>query len=171
MDYCDVFIRLSFWRHPFTAEHRLLRHWCNATFLQIWWRNKLIHTLDGLKVSTFSLYLSKSWDIKAISFVICISWGLCSVLQCYNNPQTHVLLSVSPPSGLILTHSTGPWGQIELLFIWLCWSYSHYLLYLVSLSWAAACSSIKLTQRHAFTSPAQETDLIHIRASYKHTLV
>ncbi len=26
---------LSFWRHPFTAEHPLLRHWCNATFLQI----------------------------------------------------------------------------------------------------------------------------------------
>ncbi len=25
VDYCDVFIRLSFWRHPFTAEHPLLR--------------------------------------------------------------------------------------------------------------------------------------------------
>ncbi len=23
---------LSFWRHPFTAEHPLLRQWCNATF-------------------------------------------------------------------------------------------------------------------------------------------
>ncbi len=32
--YCDVFIRLSFWRHPFTAEHPLLRH-----ILQTWWRN------------------------------------------------------------------------------------------------------------------------------------
>ncbi len=29
---------LSFWRHPFTAEHPLLSKWCNATFLQIWWR-------------------------------------------------------------------------------------------------------------------------------------
>ncbi len=28
VDYCDVFIRLLFWRHPFTAEHPLLRHWC-----------------------------------------------------------------------------------------------------------------------------------------------
>ncbi len=37
VDYCDVFIRLSFWRHPFTAEHPLLRHWCRDTFLQIWW--------------------------------------------------------------------------------------------------------------------------------------
>ncbi len=26
---------LSFWRHPFTAEHALVSEWCNATFLQI----------------------------------------------------------------------------------------------------------------------------------------
>ncbi len=26
LEWCDVFIRLSFWRHPFTAEHPLLRH-------------------------------------------------------------------------------------------------------------------------------------------------
>ncbi len=26
MDYCDVFIRLSFWRHPFTAETLMQRH-------------------------------------------------------------------------------------------------------------------------------------------------
>ncbi len=25
---------LSFWRHPFTAEHPLLRQWCSDTFLQ-----------------------------------------------------------------------------------------------------------------------------------------
>ncbi len=31
VDYCDVFIRLSFWRHPFTAEHPLLRHICNLS--------------------------------------------------------------------------------------------------------------------------------------------
>ena len=47
---------LSFWRHPFTAEHPLLRHWCNATFLQIWWRNKLIYILDGLRVSIFFFF-------------------------------------------------------------------------------------------------------------------
>ncbi len=45
---------LSFWRHPFTAEHPLLRHWCNATFLQIWWRNKPIYILDDLRVSKLS---------------------------------------------------------------------------------------------------------------------
>ncbi len=35
---------LSFWRHPFTTEHPLLRHWCNA----IWWRNKLIYFLEHI---------------------------------------------------------------------------------------------------------------------------
>ncbi len=41
---------LSFWRHPFTAEHPLVSKW----FLKIWCRNKLIYILDGLRVSTFS---------------------------------------------------------------------------------------------------------------------
>ncbi len=47
---------LSFWRHPFTAEDPLLRQWCNATFLQIWQRNKLV--LVGLRVRAFSAYLN-----------------------------------------------------------------------------------------------------------------
>ncbi len=33
------------------GTHSLLRHWCNATFLQIWWRNYIIY---DLRVSTFS---------------------------------------------------------------------------------------------------------------------
>ncbi len=37
---------LSFWRHPFTAEHPLMSKWCNATFLQISWKNKLIYIFD-----------------------------------------------------------------------------------------------------------------------------
>jgi len=45
---------LSFWRHPFTAEQALVSKWCNATFLQIWWKNKLILILDGLRVRIFS---------------------------------------------------------------------------------------------------------------------
>ncbi len=44
---------LSFWRHPFTAEHPLVSKWWNAKFLQIWWRNKLIYNLDDLRVSEF----------------------------------------------------------------------------------------------------------------------
>ncbi len=46
---------LSFWRHPFTAEHPLVRQWCEATFLQIWWSNKLIYILNGLRVIIFFL--------------------------------------------------------------------------------------------------------------------
>ncbi len=69
VDYCDVFIRLSFWRHPFTAEHPLMRHCCRDTFLQIWWRNKLIYIFDSLRVSIFSAHVHfwvncafKIWD-------------------------------------------------------------------------------------------------------------
>ncbi len=39
------------WRHPFTAEHPLVSKWCNDTFLQIWWRNKLTNILDNLRMS------------------------------------------------------------------------------------------------------------------------
>ncbi len=49
---CRYLFGLSFWRHPFTAEDPLVRKWWNATVLQIWWRNKLIYILDGLRVST-----------------------------------------------------------------------------------------------------------------------
>ncbi len=31
--WCNELFGLSFWRHPFTAEHPLLSKWCNATFL------------------------------------------------------------------------------------------------------------------------------------------
>ncbi len=51
LEWCGLlwcFYQLSFWRHPFTAEHPLLRHWCRDTFFQIWWRNKLI--LNSLRV-------------------------------------------------------------------------------------------------------------------------
>ncbi len=53
----------SFWRHPFTAEHPLLRQWCNATFLQIWWRNRLIYIFDGLRVSKLSTTFFFGWTL------------------------------------------------------------------------------------------------------------
>ncbi len=62
---------LSFWRHPFTAEHPLVSKWCNATFLQIWWRNKLIYILDDLRVSTFSA--KKNWGVN-FSFNNYVKW-------------------------------------------------------------------------------------------------
>ncbi len=73
---------LSFWRHPFTAEHPLLRQWCNATFLQIWWRNKLIYILDDLRVSKFSFFwMNYSFNKSALYsswFHSSSLWCLCS---------------------------------------------------------------------------------------------
>ncbi len=37
-----------------THSHPLLRHWYRDTFLQTWWRNKLILISDDLRMSTFS---------------------------------------------------------------------------------------------------------------------
>ncbi len=43
----------SFWRHPFTAEDLWVSKWCNAIFLQIWWRHKLINIFN-LKLNFFN---------------------------------------------------------------------------------------------------------------------
>ncbi len=48
--FCQLF-GLSFWRHPFTAEHPLLRHWCRDTFLQICCPETHLHGLRMSKVS------------------------------------------------------------------------------------------------------------------------
>ncbi len=53
VDYCDVFNQLfglSFWRHPFTAEHPLLSKWCNATFLQIGFSEEVTNSSWSQKV-------------------------------------------------------------------------------------------------------------------------
>ncbi len=68
---------LSFSRHPFTAEDSLLSKWCNDTFLQIWWGNKLIYILDGLRVSTFSANFN---FLVNYSFTVLFPWQyFCSV--------------------------------------------------------------------------------------------
>ncbi len=73
---------LSFWRHPFTAKHPLLRHWCRDTFLQTWSRNKLILILDGLRVSTFSA-----------NFHFWVNWWLvfmCQWIQHFNDWENNL---------------------------------------------------------------------------------
>ncbi len=57
---------LSFWRHPFTAEHPLLRQWCSDTFLQIWWRNKHLHLEWPEGENIFSKY-TFGWSIPTLS--------------------------------------------------------------------------------------------------------
>ncbi len=68
MDYCDVFISCSFWRHPSTAEDQLVSKWCNVTFLQICSDEETNYILDGLRVSKHSLF---GWTIPLISREIC----------------------------------------------------------------------------------------------------
>ncbi len=53
---------LSFWRHPFTAEHPLLRHWCSATFLR-----KIISVTDVFEMT--SVDLSGHLDLSAFSLI------------------------------------------------------------------------------------------------------
>ncbi len=54
---------LSFWRHPFTAEDPLVSKWCNATFLQIWWRNKFLYISDDSK-SSANLHFWVNYSFK-----------------------------------------------------------------------------------------------------------
>ncbi len=77
---------LSFWRHPFTAEHPLVSKWCNATFSPIWWRNKLIYILDDLRVSTFSAKKKLGgWTFPLITM-------LNDTLYCFSALEMSVLL-------------------------------------------------------------------------------
>ncbi len=58
---------LLFWRYPFTAEDPLVSKWCNATLLQIWWRNTLIYILNGLRgeyiFKKFSFWVNYSFKV------------------------------------------------------------------------------------------------------------
>ncbi len=60
---------LSFWRHPFTVEYPLLSKWCNAIFLQIWWRNKLIYILDGLSCFNYYYYYFLTVDVQQYCYL------------------------------------------------------------------------------------------------------
>ncbi len=55
VDYCDVSISCldshSDGTHSLQRIHCMLSKWCNATFLQIWRRNKFIYILDDLMLS------------------------------------------------------------------------------------------------------------------------
>ncbi len=83
VDYCDVFIRLSFWRHPFTAEHPLLRH--ISTNLM----KKLTHpnlNIFGEHIfSKFSFWVNYSFMIKAKTWIRIIPQLKVSHLNCQSS--------------------------------------------------------------------------------------
>ncbi len=95
---------LSFWRHPFTAEHTLVSKWCNNTFLEIWWR---IYILDGMSVSNFTflgeIYLFifqivAFWNFKRTKhFTILIKGWTQNVLRqiCTFQINIKIILSLS----------------------------------------------------------------------------
>ncbi len=79
---------LSFWRHPFTAEHPLLSKWFNATFLQIWWRNKLTWP-EGKYISvTFHFWVNCCFKTEVPRFWLAIlniwTLWLCQSSQCHH---------------------------------------------------------------------------------------
>ncbi len=86
----------------FTAEDPLLSKWCNASFLQIWWRNTLIHILDGLRVSTFSANFH-FWVnfIFNTSNMFKYATQICSVLQPF---VVYISLSLSGGTVQPLAH-------------------------------------------------------------------
>ncbi len=99
---------LSFWRHPFTAEHPLtliltapihcrasidshsdgthslqrIHCWASDTFLQIWWRHKLIYVLDDLSFPFMVVFLERcGWErseggAKQAVWTKLIKWSL-----------------------------------------------------------------------------------------------
>ncbi len=133
VDYLWCFYQLfglSFWRHPFTAEHPLLRHWCRDTFLQTWWRNKLILILEGLRVSEFSanvhfwvncivfmdhfhFYFKNLAEKVKISNVSAGFTGLCVYIM-YSCWVSHAHLDIPPHSSG--NHGNSCTGRIQVCF-------------------------------------------------------
>ncbi len=107
---------LSFWRHPFTAEHPLLRHWCRDTFLQIWWRNKLILILVCLWMSTFSahfqFWVNYSFNFPQV-FTVCWLISLSSDVVFHRMSHGHIRLTASRSvvwSMSRVSHHLQKWG-------------------------------------------------------------
>ncbi len=66
--------RLSFWRHPFTAEDPLLSKWCNATFLQI-----CSHEETHLHLEWPESIWSKYIFLGSVILLFCIKWFITSL--------------------------------------------------------------------------------------------
>ncbi len=131
--YCDVFIRLSFWRHPVTAEHMMiymiymytyiwymLRLWWNAAFIQIFifgWTVPLnsLHPYWLLYYNTsVQMNLWKSSEqISVCKDAACVKWdsGLHELF--YRN--TRATFGCFPYEFVVVT-SVSPLNSISVIF-------------------------------------------------------
>ncbi len=123
-----------------THSHPLLRHWCNATFLQIWRRNKLIYISEDLRVNTFlatfhsrANYSFKGHRriLKCVQESIISSWtitpepwlqfssNVCSTLQLYyrhTDTFLRLFLTMCHINACANVHS-----EVNMLRLWLWW--------------------------------------------------
>ncbi len=90
---CYQLFGLSFWRHPFTAEHPLMSKWCDATFLQIWWRNKLILILD-IFLGEIILKGLRVWEYTVLTLCSPLATHCCDTTQCTGGAQSILLTPV-----------------------------------------------------------------------------
>ncbi len=121
--YCDVCIRLSFWRHPFTAEHPLVRKWWSDTFPQICWRNKLILILADLKLKKFSaninfwVYYSFKWLFGEFipKYCLIVTAFLVSVTEEILTVHDYMLITIC------IYHATDL-NTLGLFCVWVRWA-------------------------------------------------
>ncbi len=78
VDYCDVFIScLDSHSDGTHSLHSFASKWWNATFLQIWWRNKHLHLGWPEDEHIFSImsFLGKLWaNIFGVKFNLTLIW-------------------------------------------------------------------------------------------------
>ncbi len=67
--------------------------WCNATFLQIWWRNKLIYILAWAWVH-FHFWVKYSFKISLGLNTVLLTWGACRTWWVETHPQEASWISV-----------------------------------------------------------------------------
>ncbi len=107
VDYCDVFIRLSFWRHPFTAEHPLLRHFykpdeeTNSSWSRMIWRWTHFHL--GVNYSFILPCLSSYFiDAMNVEYMIhsCIALNLLKLSLISSNTSLQQWICTLPKNKL-----------------------------------------------------------------------
>ncbi len=112
-----ILVNTSWWRICFSfCLLEMQSKWCNATFLQIWWRNKLILILDDPRVrSTSSCLCDQMYSIVVMTLWRAIIWTQMKKhdgQSCFNgfmmsnvfqgvNDKRHFIRTSRPAVGLV----------------------------------------------------------------------